>query len=177
MKLIEEQAVALAGIFQVASLVDELANRGRTDTDAIKSSLYHQLAQPDREKMNITGYVLALFQLAGKLLKDRERISRLREGLRLAEEKLELYEIGHPNQDAVLADLYSEVISSLSPRIMVKGQPLYLQNPDTQRRIRALLLAGIRSAVLWKQLGGNRFLLVFQRKRLLSVVKELMLQA
>ena len=51
---------------------------------------------------------------------------------------------------------------------MVKGQPLFLQNPDTQNRIRALLLAGIRSATLWAQLGGNRFELMFGRRRIMQ---------
>ena len=205
MTLIEEQAIALAGVFQAAYLVEELANNGSADTSDMHDSLatiyrldpdttidvygnlsclktglrivHRQLTQPDREKMNITGYALALFQLAGKLLKDSERAKRLQDGLKNAKEKLDLYAVGHANQDAMLADLYSELISSLSPRIMVKGQPLYLQNPDTQRRIRALLLAGIRSAVLWRQLGGNRFQLIFRRKRLLAVTQELALKA
>lgn len=205
MTLIEEQAIALAGVFQAAYLVEELANNGSADFSAMQDSLatiyrldpdttiavysdlsclrtglrivHRQLTQPDREKMNITGYVLALFQLAGKLLKDKERMKKLQVGLKNAKEKLDLYEIGHTNQDAMLADLYSEVISTLSPRIMVKGQPLFLQNPDTQRRIRALLLAGIRSAVLWRQLGGNRYQLIFRRKRLLAVIQEFMHKA
>jgi len=33
-------------------------------------------------------------------------------------------------------------------------------------RIRALLLAGIRSAVLWYQLGGRRWRLVVYRRRI-----------
>ena len=39
--------------------------------------------------------------------------------------------------------------------------------------IRALLLAGIRSAVLWRQLGGRRWRLVTQRQRLLQIAHDL----
>lgn len=205
MKKIEEQALALAGVFQTAVLVEGLADRGQADASASINSLstiyklsaettleifgetsslriglrtlYEQLAQPDREKMNITGYALGLVQLAGKLLKDNKRMQQLQDGIEKASEKLDLYEIGHVNQDAMLADLYSNIISNLSPRIMVKGQPIHLQNPDIQRRIRALLLAGIRSAVLWRQLGGNRFQLIFRRKQLLAEVEQLIQRA
>jgi high frequency lysogenization protein len=34
--------------------------------------------------------------------------------------------------------------------------------------IRALLLAGIRSARLWRQLGGHRWQLVISRRKLLN---------
>jgi high frequency lysogenization protein len=73
-----------------------------------------------------------------------------------------------------MADLYRQSISNISPRIIVKGKPLFLQNPDTQNRIRALLLAGIRSAVLWRQLGGTRLQLLFSRKSIVSDAEELL---
>jgi len=41
----------------------------------------------------------------------------------------------------------------------------YLQNEYVSNRIRSLLLAGIRSAVLWHQLGGRRWRLIVYRKR------------
>jgi high frequency lysogenization protein len=44
----------------------------------------------------------------------------------------------------------------LSPRIMVNGDPAHLNNPENANRIRALLLAGIRAAMLWRQSGGGR---------------------
>jgi len=42
----------------------------------------------------------------------------------------------------------------------------HLKNEHVANRIRALLLAGIRSAVLWYQLGGRRWRLVIYRKRI-----------
>ncbi len=53
--------------------------------------------------------------------------------------------------------LYQDYISSLSPRIIVRGEQNYLRNDDNAAKIRSLLLAGIRAAVLWQQLGGSRW--------------------
>ena len=78
---------------------------------------------------------------------------------------------------AGLADIYSTTISTLSPRIMVRGEPLHLQNPENINRIRALLLAGIRSAMLWRQCGGRRLQILLGRKRLWRISDDLMRRA
>jgi high frequency lysogenization protein len=78
----------------------------------------------------------------------------------------------HPNLLANLADIYSRTLSTLQPRIMVRGEPLYLNNPDNQNRIRTLLLAGIRAAWLWRQVGGSRWKILFGRNRLLATANE-----
>lgn len=64
-----------------------------------------------------------------------------------------------------LARLYQDTISKLSFRIHVAGNPEYLRDHAVADQIRALLLAGIRSAVLWHQLGGRRWHLFFYKKR------------
>lgn len=64
-----------------------------------------------------------------------------------------------------LATLYQDTISTLAHRIQVQGKMDYLQNDYVANRVRALLLAGIRSAVLWQQLGGRRWKLIFYRGR------------
>jgi high frequency lysogenization protein len=74
----------------------------------------------------------------------------------------------HPNLLAHLADIYSRTLSQLQPRIMVRGESNYLQNPDNQNRIRSLLLAGVRAAWLWRQVGGNRWKILFGRHKLLD---------
>jgi len=40
-------------------------------------------------------------------------------------------------------------------------------------KIRTLLLAGIRAAVLWRQMGGNRWQLLFSRKDIINDAKML----
>ena len=72
-----------------------------------------------------------------------------------------------------LATLYQDTISTLPHRIQVQGQVGYLQNDYVANRVRSLLLAGIRSAVLWHQLGGRRWRLIFYRKRILETASSL----
>ena len=78
----------------------------------------------------------------------------------------------HERQDLqanAISTLYSDTISRLSPRIVVNGKPQYLKNQRTVDWVRTLLLAGLRSATLWNQLGGGRFELMFGRK---SIIRE-----
>ena len=199
-----DRTLALAGVYQAATLVDSMAQTGTAESEAVSSSLYSlfqqnpgsavevyggvegvrlglmalrkQLTAPEREHLEVPKYALTLLVLAGKLMKDRDTLGIISEGIEQAGAKLALYEHTHSNQIAAMADLYRHSISNISPRIMVKGKPLFLQNPDTQNRIRALLLAGIRSAVLWRQLGGSRLQLLFSRKRIVAEVEELLQQ-
>lgn len=71
---------------------------------------------------------------------------------------------------AVLAALYQDTISRLTFRIHVKGVPEHLRNPRVADKIRSLLLAGIRSALLWHQLGGRRWHLFIYKKRIRDCV-------
>lgn len=204
MTQVSDRTLALAAVYQAATLVDSMAQTGTADSEAVSSSLYSlfqqnpasaadvyggipgvklglmalrkQLTAPDREKLQIPKYALSLLVLAGKLGKDQDTLDIISEGIQQAQQKLSLYDHDHSNQIAAMADLYRQSISNISPRIMVKGQPLFLQNPDTQNRIRALLLAGIRSAVLWRQLGGSRLQLLFSRKRIVAETEELLQQ-
>jgi|TARA_B110000459_G_C16605595_1_gene493375 high frequency lysogenization protein len=65
-----------------------------------------------------------------------------------------------------LAELYQDTISTLSYRIQIQGKSEHLKNDDVANSIRAVLLSGIRSAVLWQQLGGRRWRLLIYRKRI-----------
>jgi high frequency lysogenization protein len=65
-----------------------------------------------------------------------------------------------------LASLYRDTISSLSYRIQVQGRSDHLKNETIAKQIRALLLAGIRAAVLWHQVGGRRWRLLIYRSRI-----------
>jgi high frequency lysogenization protein len=71
-----------------------------------------------------------------------------------------------------IASLYARTVSNLTPRIIVSGKPQYLQNERTTDWIRTLLLAGIRSATLWHQLGAGRLELMFGRKKIIEDVQD-----
>ncbi len=57
---------------------------------------------------------------------------------------------------AELGALYAATISQLTPRIMIPGDPQLLARPAVVTAVRAHLLAALRGAVLWRQMGGSR---------------------
>ena len=72
-----------------------------------------------------------------------------------------------------LADLYKETISTLSTKIQVTGNSKYLEQVHHQAAIRALLLGAIRSAVLWRQVGGKKRHFIFNKNSILDTAKSL----
>ena len=58
---------------------------------------------------------------------------------------------------------------------MVNGKPQYLKNERTVDWVRTLLMAGLRSATLWNQLGGGRFELMFGRKKIIREAESLLM--
>ncbi|MFM7784178.1 MAG: DUF489 family protein, partial [Gammaproteobacteria bacterium] len=74
---------------------------------------------------------------------------------------------------ASLAGIYQEQVSTLRYRIQVSGSAAQLQDPRVAERIRAMLLAGLRAAVLWRGLGGSRLDLLLGRGRLLTACEDL----
>ena len=72
-----------------------------------------------------------------------------------------------------VSGIYQDTLSQLKFRIKVTGSAQHLQNQQNADVIRALLLSGIRSAFLWRQLGGRRWKLIMQRKRLLQTSQNL----
>ena len=80
----------------------------------------------------------------------------------------------HENVIANLADIYSNTLSQIPPKIMVAGESNFLNNPSNANKIRALLLAGVRAAVLWSQTGGGRWQVLFKRKQFVQAARELL---
>ncbi|MBT8115942.1 MAG: DUF489 family protein, partial [Arenicella sp.] len=72
------------------------------------------------------------------------------------------------------SDLYQKFISDMRPQIIVQGEQGFLQRDDVPPQVRALLLAGLRSAVLWGQKGGNRFRLLWEKRKYRNVARQLL---
>lgn len=200
----QDRTLALAGIYQAASLVQQIARRGVADSDAMACSvrslfqidaesvveifggtkglryglrqLHRHLGEGNRRDNEITGYLLNLIHLQRKLSRQQERLLKIREGILQTQERLAHFSELHPNILAALADVYVNCVSSLQPRIMVSGEPVYLQNQDNVDRIRTLLLAGIRAAMLWWQIGGRRRQVLFNRSRYTEMANQLLHQ-
>jgi high frequency lysogenization protein len=198
-----DKTKALAGVFQAVTLVNDLATTGQVDKHDFETSIrsifetdpdnvnevYGQIEylrtglntlteqlgnEKNQRNLNVARYVIALLHLQGKLSKDKILLQKLSDGIDRAKRQTEHFHITHENVIANLADVYRQTVSQIAPKIMVAGESGFLENPATANQIRALLLAGMRSAVLWSQMGGSRLQILFQRKRILQTADEIL---
>jgi high frequency lysogenization protein len=195
-----DQAIALAGVFHCAELVDKLAHNGYVselqlgqamtallnqnpqsvmdlygDLDNLElgmTSLRAAIEQDAKTTTDVMRYVIGIMYLARKLTSDKKRLTEIGEGIEIAGRQAEVFTPMHDNVVANIASLYSNTISTLPSRIKVRGNPLYLKQTAVAQRTRCLLFSGIRSAFLWHQLGGKRRHLLWQRKLFISVMPE-----
>jgi high frequency lysogenization protein len=200
----KERTLALAGIFQATELVRQAANHGTWSGYAASSSLQSLFKLEAATTAEIYGGVtkvrLGVETMMGVLQGDNRYTESLRYtvGLLQIEKKFrragsiqeqvgnrlkEIALIGpeleqHEREDLQAHDissLYSDTISHMSPRIVVNGKPQYLKNERTVDWVRTLLLAGLRSAILWSQMGGGRFELMFGRKKIMREAESLLM--
>jgi len=143
----------------------------KTGLRLLKTQLMSDQQKPDNE---ISRYLIVLLHLERKLSKRADLLDKLTEGVERAQKQLEHFDISHTNVLASLADSYAQTISTLQPRIMVKGEPMRLAEADVANQIRALLLAATRSAVLWRQCGGTRLGLLLRRHKLADTATALL---
>ena len=122
---------------------------------------------------NIVRYTLSLLHLEGKLSKNAAMLDIITKGLDRAKTQAEHFSPTHDNVMANLAGIYTDTISTYNFRIHVTGESIYLTQAHIMNKVRSLLLAGIRSAVLWRQVGGSRWNIVF-KGRILAETKLLL---
>ncbi|PWQ97710.1 high frequency lysogenization protein HflD [Leucothrix pacifica] len=137
------------------------------------SSMMYQLGSGQTDpngrgkQLDATQYSINVLALEKKLSRNPEVFRKLMDGIAEAQKQLEFYpDPTHTNMIARLADLYTNTISTLGPRIMIKGDQNYLTNTENAAKMRTLLLAGIRAALLWNQAGGSRWKLLFERGKM-----------
>ncbi len=116
--------------------------------------------------LEATRYALGLLHLEKKLHNNPAVFEDVIKGIQDTQKKLEFFDKDHENITASLANIYANTISNIGPKIMVKGDQAHLANPNNASKIRALLLAGIRAALLWRQAGGSRWKLLLERGKL-----------
>ncbi len=116
--------------------------------------------------MESTRYALGLLHLEKKLNSNPAVFEDVIQGIKETQKKLEFFDKNHENITASIAKIYADTISNIGPKIMVKGDQTHLANPHNAAKIRALLLGGIRAALLWRQAGGSRWKLLLERGKL-----------
>ncbi|CUR53751.1 High frequency lysogenization protein HflD [Serratia symbiotica] len=197
--------LAMAGISQSVRLVQQLANKGKCDHEAFYTSLSSILPLNSPSTLAVFGgkesklkigletlmsvlninnigigaeltrYTLNLMALERKLYNNKNAIDILSKRLNQVEHKL--IDLNFESDIIIneLAKIYIDVISPIGPKIEIIGSASILRNSYMQAKIRSILLAGIRSAVLWKQVGGNRIQLIFSRHHLINQAKNILL--
>ena len=194
MSKLQDQTLALASMFQSASLINQLAegetiNQAAFDCsldslfsleaksteeiygpgDGLILGLKTLVAYLDTEKQmidkRIAYYVLSMIKLQHRLMKNQQMIVEVQNGLNNIQSQARDFELSPQARIHKIDGLYQQTISRIKPRIMVQGDQMQLSNSDVTSKIRSLLFAGIRAAVLWRQLGGSRLKLIFSRKK------------
>jgi len=199
----KNRALALAGLFQATELVRQAANHGTwsgygaeaclnsllaieaDSTEAVYGGAHNlrlgietliAVLGGDRRYIESLGYAISIMQLETRFRRDRTMQDLIGKRLQVIAglgEDLEDYE-KYDLQAQEIASLYCKTVSTIKPRIVVHGKPQYLQVPRTVNWIRTLLFSGLRSAVLWRQLGGGRFSLMFGRRKILRQAEALL---
>lgn len=193
----QEQLIALGAIFTAAIQADKLARTGQLDeriTECLINSLlvtnpkttldvyggddyelvegYHFLCKFLERNAGISRevlrYGLSIILLERKLAANPAMLQTIASNLEQIGNKIEHFGIMHDNVFSACGGLYEQTISTFNHRIQVVGDITYLQQPHIAAQIRTLLLTGIRSAMLWHQLGGRRWHLLLKRGKLLT---------
>lgn len=197
----EERVLALAGLFQASALAHQLANEGRCDELALDASmasvfridspsvvgvygsvsgvrlglrtLIAQLDENSRD-MAITRMVVTVMRLERSLGRHKDLLEELQQGVVAAKRQVEHFGQNSPQVFSRLAELYAGTLSTLRPRVMVTGNPQWLQQPALVERVRTSLLAAVRSAVLWRQIGGHQWQLLLHRRQCSMLARGLL---
>ena len=199
-----DATIAFAGMLQASELVRQIATSGTCSGQAAQASVesifrrdpeasedvYGGIggvrmglrvmtelfsARSNHESIQSLNYALGLAKLCKQLRRDRKRLDAMGRELDLVEKAWK--DAGNSLDESVLAqlaDIYQRHISTLGFRVSVSGRPEYLKQTEKVAYVRALLLAGLRSAILWHQVGGRSWRLVFQRGKMLEQAQALL---
>ncbi|ENA36503.1 MULTISPECIES: high frequency lysogenization protein HflD [Pseudomonas] len=204
MTSIHEQLVALGAVFEAAFLVDRLAKTGQISEAPLACMLGSLLATNPQTTLEVYGgdsidlrdgmralssalernpsslqreplkYALSMIALERRLDRREDMLELIGKRLDQVQQQVQHFGLTHENVIASFGSIYEDTLSTFRQRIQVHGEMRYLQIPANAAKVRALLLAGIRSARLWRQLGGHRWQMVFSRRKMLDELYPLL---
>ncbi|MBC7990966.1 MAG: high frequency lysogenization protein HflD [Luteimonas sp.] len=194
----EPRVLALAGLVQALKQVRRVAETGQADA-AVLSTAVDSVFRIDAESPDeIYGDVralrpgllllrdyfrsqsddeflpklaLAVTQLERRFVRDDAMAQEVHERIVALAPAAARLGSTHPEVLAGLGKLYAETVSHLRPRVMVQGNPHYLGQADVVAEIRAVLLAALRSAVLWRQMDGSLWDFLLRKRELVETVE------
>ena len=183
-KNIDEQTIALAGLYQSCYVVSNIAWKGEySEQDFLP--LVNSILQIDStivkdiyidiDNIN-SGFIYLKKQIIGDIFTRSSETRRYVESLKILSNHLMgnqktiilmqtlLKELEENAGDLTidekaekLSEIYRKTLSKFEPRIIVNGENKYLTNPVHASRIRTALFAGVRATLLWEQLGGSKW--------------------
>tara|TARA_R110000744_G_scaffold68539_1_gene139376 strand:- start:63 stop:686 length:624 start_codon:yes stop_codon:yes gene_type:complete len=204
MNNLEKQTITMAAICQASFLVQKVARTGTVDESELAimlnsimvtspknilevysndiahltsglNALIEQLGNQTKKKdPELTRYVVGLLGLERRLANKKNQLSLLGDRIEQSQRQLAHYDITSDTLIASLASIYSDLLSPIGTPIQVAGEPSLLKQQSNQHKIRALLLAGIRSSVLWRQVGGKRRNILFGRTKMVACAQQLL---
>ncbi len=196
--------LALAGVFQSAQQVVDIAAKGQAD-EQITRPLISSILKLDADSCkdvygsisnlrpglrlidtqlrvgasgkspNLGRYVASLLNIERHLNRSTEMQSILTTRIVQIKRLTEHHDLMDPTVIHSVAELYKDTISRLPIRVQVLGEQKFLQQTDIQDLVRCCLFCGLRSAVLWRQMGGKRRQMLLNRKQLIATAEDLLL--
>jgi high frequency lysogenization protein len=198
---LSDRMLALAGLLQALAQVRRIADTGQAHADVLATSLdsvfridadsaaevyggtqslrtglmllrdYFGGAMPDDQLPRLA---LAVIQLERRFVRDEDMVLRVLTGIRALDEPAQRLGSSHPDVLNALGALYADTLSHLRPRVLVQGNPHYLGQAAVVAEVRAVLLSAVRSAVLWRQLGGSLWDFLLRKRAMGDAVQELL---
>jgi high frequency lysogenization protein len=196
--------IALAGIIQAISLARDIAQTGKADETAytatldslfqthpeniaavygglpnLKSGLENLLTLLNSKTTTSTqtiGYLYSIINLQKKIHSSEKISQTLIQRINQAKKQVAYFSLTHPTVIASLADIYLTTIMPFRSKFFIVGNKRILTVNENIEKIRALLLAAIRSSVLWRQMGGSRLQLIFFRGKIAKTAEKLLSQ-
>ena len=193
----DDRVLALAGLLQALTQVRRIADTGQSENQQVQvmldsvfridasnaeavygdasqlrgglRQLHDYLANGSKDEA-LGKLALAVLQLERRFIRSDAMASKVQADLRRLTGEASTLGSAHPDVIADLGRLYADTISTLRPRVMVQGNPHYLGQAGVVSEIRALLLAALRSAVLWRQMGGSLWDFVFRRREMAAAI-------
>jgi high frequency lysogenization protein len=196
----KDRALALAGLLQAVQLVQQMAQTGQGQTQPLAACidslfrfdaetaeavfggakslepglncLVNQLVGGNHRDGAITRMAMTVLQLERRFMQHPKAPGAVHAGLEDIARQREHLGPTHPTVLSRLGELYSRELSPVGPRVLVQGNPVYLGQPALVGEVRATLLAAVRAAVLWRQLGGSYWDLALSRGTLVAATRD-----
>lgn len=202
-ELWETRVLALAGMVQASKLVQQLARQGKADEKALSHSIQSILILKSSDPLEtlhgakgmrlglkeipklfgkktqkngpeLIRYLISLYHLQKKLEVRNDLKKTLKRRILQAQSQATHFNLTHQHVIDTLASGFLQTLGQFKYRIEIVGGVNHLKKTEILAAIRTCLLTGIHAASLWRQAGGNRWQLLFFRKRIIRVAENLL---